>query len=113
MCVDLLGVQYLRRIHDLGRAAKDQADYLNVIQKAKYRKRRREAMRALFGLLTVLQKMPIPRKRKFVIFRFKLNFLIKIMVYFSDQLLNILKPFSQLILLSFSVEGFEEADECY
>lgn len=59
MCVDVIGVEIVRRIHQIGRVAKH-ADYLNVIQKAKYRKRRREAMRSLMGLLTMLNKIQFP-----------------------------------------------------
>uniref|UniRef100_A0A915ISV5 Potassium channel domain-containing protein n=1 Tax=Romanomermis culicivorax TaxID=13658 RepID=A0A915ISV5_ROMCU len=60
MCVDVVGLQYVHKIHQLGRVAQENADYLNVIQRAKYRKKKREALKTLFGMLTIVNRASVP-----------------------------------------------------
>lgn len=62
-CIDTVGVTYLMRLHYLGRKM-GETDYLAMMKRRKYKKRRREAMYEMVGLLTFLRNM---RVRKYCI----------------------------------------------
>lgn len=63
MCIDTVGVQYLHKIHYIGRRM-GEADYLHLLQKAKARRRRKEVMRAMFKTLIFVKDVKGEENKK-------------------------------------------------
>ena len=58
MCIDVVGVHYLERIHQFGRRMTT-ADYLNLLKEAKLRRKRKETMRRHYETLLMVMRMKV------------------------------------------------------